>query len=309
MRYAIGVCGRLGMALGAVCMLVMSGLCAAEGDAEEAEAYVSPMFDGWKETGAIRVEREATTECPVTLWTHRAAPYDVSGVLEGKDVEKFYDDVLEVLSWSANYVEQALGGPVQEYDFVLAKGFPRDGVSAAIRGTTAMHGNVEKWHERMYSRESRKAVLYDSASHEMYHVQTYRTDPDEEKFTREFTAMFFEAAVTLKRGGIEYVWGGMASAKKDILERKLPLDRDYTKAYDATFTRGLADWAANMVHEDNKLEGVERASRALLVSKTNGVESFDEVMKECGFTLKGEAITFDRALLEFKAYIERKEKK
>lgn len=293
---------------GIVLLIALSGPILAD-DAEENDAYVSPMFENWKKAGAIQVERKATEERPVALWTHRGETYDVTAFLEGKDVEKFYDDVIEVLSWSAKYVAEAMQGPVKEYDFVLTKGYPKDGVSSAIRGTSAMYGNVEKWHERMYSRESRKAILYNSAAHEMYHVQTYQTDPDEEKFMREFSAMFFEAGVTVKRGSIEHLWGALASAKKDILERKLPLDRDYTKAYDATFTRGLAAWAANLVYDDHKLDGVEGAARALLVSKTNGVASFDEVMEEGKLAAKGKPITFERALTEFKAHLERVEKK
>ena len=286
--------------------VLLPSLLSAEDD------YKSPLFESWKQGGELQEEKVVKIEAyTLTLWTQRKG-FDVSPSLEGKDTEKFFDDVLDVAAWAAAYADEVLDGKVHEYNLVLSSNYPKDGVSSAIRGTSAVCLNVEKWHERMYSRESRKEVLYQSAAHEFFHVQQYALNPPQARFWREFPAMLFEAAAIVKRGdesgekGIEYLWGSINSQKKQILEAKPDLDADFIeKTYNPQYTRGLAQTAANIIHEGKRLKGIESICRRVLEVDALDAESFDQVLKDEDVRDGEEPLTLERACAEFRKYLER----
>ena len=272
------------------------------------EGYRSPLFDNWKKNGELQqVKRVDQNGYTLTLWIQKGR-YDIAGYMEEKkaDAEKFHTDILDVMDWVIRNSAKRLKGPVREFHVVLVKGFVTGGISSTIRGTNVFCAEISKWHERMYSRESRKEILYISAAHEEYHLQNYRTDPGEEKFFRELNAMIWESSVLVRRGGkVDYLWGAMNSNKKQVAKSGTDIDQDFTKKYSATLTRGLACWIANTFYKQGKLEGIEDFAKNLLLDKRKRIESFDALAREAGIKKNGEAITLEDMMEGYRGYLRR----
>ncbi len=273
-------------------------LCARAG-AEEAGKR-SELFETWQAAGQLREERRVEKETyTLVLWTHRGQ-FDVSGAIREKmiDPAALFDQVLSVYDWVVPHSIEALGGPVRDVHVVLVDGYEKESTSAALRGTNVILNEIRRWHERLGASESRREILYGSAAHEFFHLQNYRTDPDESKFGREFHAMVWESSILVRRNGGPGLWGMIRSLKARAVAEGTALDGDFAATYDAVRTRGLAFHVANLLLRKGGVEAIEAVAKALLHDEGDGVASLDAAL-----AARGGDLTYGSALEGYRAFV------
>jgi len=277
-------------------------------ESEAMEIKKSTLFDEWLAEGELTQEFSYQgKDYDFTLWSQRGQ-YDITDFLIDlgtERTEKFLQEVEEILRESLDDSTKRLQGPITNYNIVLMNEQPAEGVSATLHGTNVICLNTQKWEERM-SKDSQKAILYYSVAHEEFHLQNYSIKPGETKFTRELSAMLWEAATILRReNNLNVLWNLIAQNKHITKSREIDWNSDFYTKYDAGVTRGLAYMAASDIYRCHGVEGIEQTAKGILFSLETGVEGVDKVLKQEGLKWEDQPITVEGTMKKYFNYVKK----
>ncbi len=248
----------------------------------------------------------ASDECTLNLWTTERARSNMDNY-EGFDKNWFNGEVIDAFEKNISYYNSFAPHPVDDVHLIVVD-FADD--KGSMSQTTHLHGkptriiwlDIDRWYKVF--KGSRKFLKNVSAIHEYAHVQNYTLDSDEEKRTRELTAIMFESLHLihnysydlyggnyLKKLGIEEK-GKVLVTKEDIFTDKycgndvlrLLAHRLIVDTYEGKYT-----WEGETSAEDK----IKEFSSLLIAEKKNGEEGFNQAIKDAGIMLGDSHLTLD----------------
>jgi len=244
----------------------------------------STRFDDWKEKDEIELARTVDINGNVVnFWIHKGEN-TASGYFEDNsiDPDELLDRVQEVFSKTIPYTDGVTGMSLPEYNIVLTSEI-QDGSSAEA----FLHTNVIGIKPELFSESTLEGNVNEhmptlSAAHEDYHLRNFLTDPTENVFGLEYSAIIHEAGAIVNVFDRKKLEEGL---EKEIAHIK-NFGIDLLDLSDQDVRRALAYDTALRVLDSRGLHTLEDLAEQLLRDPAKGITSFDRVanIMDLGFT-------------------------
>lgn len=215
---------------------------------------------------------------------------------ESFELDPFVNDLGEVFRSSLDYFFKIYpDAPVKE-TIVIINDFGNDRRNNSARAkkeSRVIEIDIRRWHKMYRGKRQQGAAM--STIHEFTHVVNYMIDPAEDKYHREFSAIFFEMLNYVRQ------WGWQKFEDSYLEDFPVPPSQDIMSAQFSSYAplRHLAYYFARVVHDGDylvdpaknpqqksKTELIESFARAYLSNRGHGDAGFDAALREVGFQNK-----------------------